>query len=80
MKLRKLNPPNGGKDQPFHTPYLFGQLIVACFKNSSRHIIASLQAIVFEHFRQENAKKYPINPVNPVYYIVYLDRIQSFRS
>ena len=40
----------------------------------------SPKAIGFGHFRQENAQKYPVNPVNSVYYIVFLDRIQSFRS
>jgi hypothetical protein len=51
MKLRKFNPLGGGKDQPVHNPYLFGQLLVACFTNSSRrHIIASPKAIVLGKF------------------------------
>jgi len=41
--------------------------------------MASPKAIGVEHFCQENAQKYPVNPVDPVYYIVFLDRIQSFR-
>ena len=59
MKLRKFNPLNGGKDQPVHTPYLFGQLLVACFTHSSRrHIIASPQAIVFGQFLPPSSRWY----------------------